>query len=228
MKCSDCKRYRTKECYTNPLGEDHDSVEQLTCFMPKDSPKMDSASRRNVKCTKCGLENSDQAQFCQVCGAALQTQVLRPDTLRIGLDQKALGVVGLIAGVLALVGIFLPWVKLSGWGMSVSASAWDSVTRATVLEGEGVSREPWACIALAGAILILVGALSALASPRTRILWGVLVIGGLLAIAGSAWGFSAIPTVGILGISGGHGVGEYLTLVGGILGLVGALGLWRG
>lgn len=36
MKCSDCKRYRTKECYANPSGEDHESAEQLTCFVPKD------------------------------------------------------------------------------------------------------------------------------------------------------------------------------------------------
>lgn len=37
MKCSDCKRYKTKKCYSNPSGEDHDWVENLSCFVPKDS-----------------------------------------------------------------------------------------------------------------------------------------------------------------------------------------------
>ncbi len=37
MKCSDCRRYKTKKCHSNPSGEDHDCVENLTCFVPKDS-----------------------------------------------------------------------------------------------------------------------------------------------------------------------------------------------
>lgn len=37
MKCSDCKRYKTKKCHSNSSGEDHDWVENLTCFVPKDS-----------------------------------------------------------------------------------------------------------------------------------------------------------------------------------------------
>lgn len=180
-----------------------------------------------MKCTGCGSENSDQAQFCQGCGAALQTAWQRPDVLRIGIDKRILGVIGFTAGVLALVGIFIPWATVSAWGMSASASAWDSVTRATVV-GQLVEREAWACLALAGAILILLGALSALAFPRTRMLWGILAIGGLLAIAGPAWGFSDIPTTGILGISVSYGTGVYLTLVGGILGLSGVIGLMRG
>lgn len=179
-----------------------------------------------MNCTKCGQENSDQAQFCQGCGAALQTLVQRPSTIRIGIDKRILGVIGLIGGILAVVGIFVSWVKVSVWGISVSVSAWDSVTNATVMEGE-VGREAWACIALAGAVLTMMGALSALVSPRSRALWGVLVIGGLLAIIGSAWGFSDIQTGGAFGVSVGYGPGVYLTLVGGILGLVGVVGLWK-
>lgn len=179
-----------------------------------------------MNCIECGRENSEQAQFCQGCGAALQIPGQQPHVLRIRMDKRILGFIGLIAGVLAVVGIFTSWAKISSWGISVSVSAWDSVTNATVMGGE-VGREAWACIALAGAILTMVGALSVLASPRTRMLWGILAIGGLLAIIGSAWGFSDIQTGGILGVSVGYGPGVYLTLVGGILGLVGALGLWR-
>jgi hypothetical protein len=179
-----------------------------------------------MKCTRCGLENSDQVQICQGCGAALQMTLQQPDVLRIGLDKRILGVIGFIAGVLALVGIFTSWATVSVWGMSASASAWHSVTRATVM-GQQVEREAWACLSLAGAIIILIVALSVLASPRARILWGILVIGGLLAIAGPAWGFYDIPTAEIMGISVTYGIGVYLTLAGGILALSGVIGIRR-
>ena len=35
MKCSDCKRWRTSECYLNPQAADLDNAEQLTCFKQK-------------------------------------------------------------------------------------------------------------------------------------------------------------------------------------------------
>lgn len=154
--------------------------------------------------------------------------------------KRTLGIIGFMAGVLALVGIFTAWATVSGYGTSASASAWDSVTRATVMN-QHIKREVWACLAFAGVILILVGALSALVLARTKITWSILAIGGLLAIAGAAWGFSAIPTGGIVGISSsygvdlsqfgisvGHGVGVYLTLVGGVFGLSGIIGLLSG
>jgi len=193
-----------------------------------------------MNCTKCGQESSEQAQFCQGCGAALQMPRQQPNILRVVMDKRILAVIGLIAGVLALVGIFTPWAKVSALGTSVSASAWDSVINARIM-GVEIERYDWTCIALAGAILTLVGALSALVSPKTRMLWVILAIGGLLAIIGSAWGFSDISHIpsggilsggifggGILGVSVGYGPGVYLTLVGGILGLAGVLGLWRG
>lgn len=180
-----------------------------------------------MKCASCGLENGDEAQFCQGCGATLQTAYQEPDVLRAGIDKRILGVIGFIAGVLALVGIFTPWVKVSMWGMSVSASAWDSVTGATVM-GQQVEREAWACLSFAGAIIILIAALSALAFSKVRTPWGILVIGGLLAIAGPAWGFSDITTAEIMGVSVTYGTGVYLTLAGGILSLSGVIGLWRG
>ena len=35
MKCSDCGRYKTKECSTNPRGEDWDMAESYGCFVLK-------------------------------------------------------------------------------------------------------------------------------------------------------------------------------------------------
>jgi hypothetical protein len=32
MKCSDCARYKTRECYANPRGEDWDMAESYSCF----------------------------------------------------------------------------------------------------------------------------------------------------------------------------------------------------
>ncbi len=182
-----------------------------------------------MKCPKCGMENNDQASFCQGCGTDLQTPAQEPDvkSISIRMDSRLPGLIGLIAGVLALVGIFLHWVDVSLWGMSVGVSAWDLVTNATVL-GEEVGREAWACIAFSGAILLMAGALSALVLPTKKILWGVLALGGLLAIIGAAWGFSDIDTGSEFGASVSYGAGIYMTLIGGIFGFIGAIvGLWK-
>lgn len=73
----------------------------------------------------------------------------------------------------------------------------------------------------------MAGALSALVLPRSRILWGILALGGLLAIIGAAWGFSDIDTGSAWGASVSYGAGIYLTLIGGIFGLIGAFGLLK-
>jgi len=175
-------------------------------------------------CTRCGQQNDDQAQFCRSCGAALSKPSQEPGVQQGLTEKRILGGVGLIGGILALVGIFAPWATFSGWRASLDVSAWDLITRATI-GTEQLPRETYACLALAGAILALVGALSALAAPKAKALWGILAIGGVLAIAGSAWGFSDIETGIGLGISVNYGYGLYLTLVGGILGFIGVLGL---
>ncbi len=36
MKCSDCGRYKTKECYANPRGDDWDLAENYTCFVSRE------------------------------------------------------------------------------------------------------------------------------------------------------------------------------------------------
>jgi hypothetical protein len=38
MKCSDCGRYRTPQCYSNPQSEDWDKAESYSCFISKQSP----------------------------------------------------------------------------------------------------------------------------------------------------------------------------------------------
>ncbi len=35
MRCSDCRRYKTNECYANPIAEDWDGAESYSCFVPR-------------------------------------------------------------------------------------------------------------------------------------------------------------------------------------------------
>jgi hypothetical protein len=173
-------------------------------------------------CPRCGQQNDDQAQFCRSCGASLQQPGEEPGAQLVLTEKRILGGAGLIGGILALVGIFAPWVTFSGLTSSLNISAWDLITRATV-ETEQLPRT-CACLAFAGAVLVLLEALSVLAAPKAKALWGLLTLGGLLAIAGSAWGFSDIETGPALGMSVNYGYGLYLTMIGGILGAIGVLG----
>jgi len=49
MKCSDCKLYKTKECYANPAGADWDSAEHYSCFTPKGDKPADISPVDNGK-----------------------------------------------------------------------------------------------------------------------------------------------------------------------------------
>ena len=108
----------------------------------------------------------------------------------------------------------------------MSMSAWDSITEAEILCGP-MGRELYCAVALVGAGLALLGALGSLATPKFNAAWATLAIGGLFAIVGAAWAFADIETGSLLGISIDYGWGLYLTLVGGIVCLIGILGWER-
>jgi len=105
--------------------------------------------------------------------------------------------------------------------MSLKASAWDSVTEASIM-GQAVQREDYMTLATVGAFLTLAGALVALASSKTRKTWGLLAVGGVIAAVGAIWAYSDIDTVHWLGVSVDRGSGLYLTLIGGVLGFTSA------
>jgi len=147
------------------------------------------------------------------------------------MGKQILGAVGLIGGILALVGIFTPWVtaSISQLDGSVSWTAWDSIIEAKIFEGlpmleREVERETYCLLAFAGSILALLGALLAVFAPAMKMPWAILVVGGVLAIVGAVWGLSDIETGSILGISVSYGYGLYLTLAGGILAFLAFLG----
>lgn len=48
MRCSDCKKFKTSECEINPSGEDHESVEKLDCFVPRDYGEIDRDTSAKV------------------------------------------------------------------------------------------------------------------------------------------------------------------------------------
>ena len=140
--------------------------------------------------------------------------------------MRILAIIGLIGGIIALVGIFTPWATggvLVGEWIPKSASAWDGIKDSAV---------SYFTLALVGACVALLGALSTLAAPRVKALWAILAIGGILAIAGAAYGFfdidsrpgwTLIPSIGYVPACSSYGYGLSLTLVGGILALIGAL-----
>ena len=173
-----------------------------------------------MNCTRCGQENDDEAQFCRSCGAALHESIQQRGIQRWITDKKILGDIGLIAGILALVGAFSPWATYPG-GYSPNISAWDAMTGLTVWDYRLYL--VWAGLAFGGAILLLLGAVSALAAPKAKAPWVILHVGGALAIIGFAAAVSEIRDGG-LGYPG-YGYGLFLSLAGGLLGLTGILGL---
>jgi zinc-ribbon domain len=189
-----------------------------------------------MQCKKCGQENLDGAQICQKCGTTLGPTARQPGITTSSVGSRITGLVVLITGVLVLVGIFLPWLTFK-WNaaemlpsVSLSVSGWDLVTGSGDI-GEGAKL--YAILTFAGSIVFLLGALWALATPANRAPWVMAAIGGVLAIVGSAWGWSDLSDFVAAGANNpgasfNYGVGLYLALAGGIAGLfVGLYGFGR-
>jgi len=170
---------------------------------------------------------------------------MRKKTKLIAKHKEKLMIIGLIGGILAIAGVFAPWVIMSGSttsdnqtvSISSSQSGWDlakgRVTIITEVNGQSVMRtirgegKDYPYVALAGGVFVLVGALGLLVFPGVPKKTLLLAIGGILAIIGAGWGFSGIETGTVLVATVNYGYGLYLCLIGGVLGLLGALGLKR-
>jgi len=189
-----------------------------------------------MQCKKCGQENLGGAQRCQRCGTNLMQTSQQPGITTSSVGSRITGLFVLTAGVLVLVGIFLPWLTFK-WDvgdlfgrLSVSVSGWDLVTGGGDID-EGAKL--YAILAFAGSIVVLLGAVWALAAPANRLGWAIATVGGVLAIVGSVWGWSDLSDFvaagdNTLGASFNYGVGLFLALAGGIAGLiVGLYGIGR-
>jgi hypothetical protein len=106
--------------------------------------------------------------------------------------QRALLTFGLIGGIMALIGVFLPWAfdatgTASGWDC---ASVWNFTS------------SPY--LPFIGGILAIIGVLGALG--RVKIIGFLLPLGGLLAVVGAFWGLSDIGALTWAGISSTYGI----------------------
>ena len=113
-----------------------------------------------------------------------------------------LALLGIIGGVLAAVGIFLPWVKAFGF----SISGWD-----------GRAGAPYVYVILIGGIIALLGGLATLLASKVRNIANLISLGGIIAIFGWLW---AVADAGTLS---GWAYGFWVCLVGIILSVIGGL-----
>jgi hypothetical protein len=116
------------------------------------------------------------------------------------MKDQALLVIGLIGGIIAVVGLFLPWTSSLGY----SASGWD-----------GRSGTSQVYVILIGGVLAVIGAVVALAGVKH--INYLVPIGGAIAIIGWAWAAEQAGTLS------GWGYGFYMCFVGGILALIGGV-----
>jgi hypothetical protein len=121
------------------------------------------------------------------------------------MEKKTLLIIGLIGGIIATVGVFLPWVSVSVGGFSVSA------------DGSGSNQGK---VIILGGVLAVIGALAALATSIKSL--GYLVpIGGLVGVLGWVW-FGVDAGFGNLS---SYSYGLWVALVGAVLALIGTLGI---
>ena len=189
-----------------------------------------------MQCKKCGQENLNGAQLCQKCGMPLGIAERQPSRLPLWFGSRIIGVFVLIAGVLVMVGIFLPWLKASMnlgelFGtLSISASGWDLMTGSGDVQ-DGV--KTYAILAFAGSIVLLLGALWAFIDAGMRFAWAMTIVGGALAVVGSVWGWQDLNDFVAVGAntpeaSIGYGAGLYMALGGGIAGVIAGIVGWLG
>jgi len=148
-------------------------------------------------CIECGKRLPPRAKFCRSCGARVSPLKAK------GLSGTfaTLALLGLIGGILAAVGVFLPWASAFGF----SISGWD--VRASV---------SYPYVILIGGILALLGGLIALAAKVRNIVY-LISLGGIIAILGWIW---AIADAGTLS---GWAYGFWACLVGGVLSVIGGM-----
>jgi hypothetical protein len=126
------------------------------------------------------------------------------------MNKMTLSVIGLIGGILVVVGVFLPWVSASVFGITVNASGWD-------IRASG----SYIYVILIGGIIALLGGILALAAVKIEKLGYLVLLGGILAILGWIWAATDV------GDWSAVTYGFYTCLVGAILALIGGMSVRR-
>jgi hypothetical protein len=115
MRCSDCRRYKTKQCYINPSGKDLESVEYLTCFEPKEEakkiPSADEGKAEGVGLVK--QKSTGRKMLLVIAGIAvgMLLQVLGTILLKMtGLDSPLFQVFNTLVGFAVMGFCIYYWV----------------------------------------------------------------------------------------------------------------------
>lgn len=189
-----------------------------------------------MQCNKCGQENIEGVQTCQKCGARLGQAERRDSLAPIWFRSRLIGAMAVIAAVVGIVGVFVPWASAS-WTSGETAEAryadgsgWELMTASGDVE-EGP--EAYAIVAFAGVFVLLLGALWGLLDPLSKAAWFVALAAGAAAIAGAVWGLQGVNDVvftgaGSAGATITRGSGQYATLAGGIAGVLAGIMGWVG
>jgi len=122
------------------------------------------------------------------------------------MEKKTLLIIGLIGGIVAAVGVFLPWVSVSGFGITVTSNGFDC--------NQGK------VIALGGVLALLGGLVGLFVKGAGQVVY-LIPIGGIVALLGWIWfgvdvGFGNLTN---------YSYGLWVSLVGAIIALVGTLGV---
>jgi uncharacterized membrane protein HdeD (DUF308 family) len=133
------------------------------------------------------------------------------------LDNRVLGIIGLIGGVLAIVGFFGTWYWIKyplGAGIpSTSFSGWGATQ---------TIKQPY--FVIIGGVVMIVCSVIALFKPRfvTKVLFA---LGGILIFIGGASGLSLLWPVSYGSVRESASYGAYLVAIAGTLAIFVALGL---
>jgi ribosomal protein L40E len=153
-------------------------------------------------CIECGKRLPPRAKFCRSCGARVSPLKAK----EVSGTFATLVLLGIIGGILATAGVFLPWISAFGF----SVSGWDALSASA-------SDVPYVALLLVGGILALLGGLVAVLVVKVRNIAYLISLGGILAILGWAW------TVADAGTLSGWAYGFWACLVGGILSVIGGI-----
>ncbi|KUO41260.1 MAG: hypothetical protein AVW06_01615 [Hadesarchaea archaeon DG-33-1] len=118
------------------------------------------------------------------------------------MNKNTLLVIGLIGGILAAVGVFLPWASAYG----VSVSGWDVTSAGS-----------YPYVILVGGIIALLGSLVALLAIKIKNISYLILLGGIIAILGWIWAAIEVTDWSLVSY------GFYVCLVGSILALIGSM-----
>jgi len=216
-------------------------------------------------CPKCGAKNPSLTSKCLSCGGPLPISgpptaptaiISNTFTSRtsgmgnlsqmppVSIASRIPGVFVVVAGLLVLVGIFLPWIRFNSVSSEIPGfgeitfnfndiSGWDMATAHGLTDAQGASTvEKYAVLTIIGGILTLVAALWALVTPSMRFAWAAAAIGGFLAIVGCIWAYRDVNDF-VYAFSSAdnscdYGAGLYMGMIGGIVGLItGMYAFWR-